>query len=215
MKTTILTTLVLAVMLHSAPAATNDTSALLRQGLFEEEANHDLDAAIRAYQAVVTQHDDQRKVAATAIFRLGECYRKQGKTNEAIAQFQRIVAEFNDLSPLAGLSRTSLAALAPAGARAEVATTLAPGVQQQKDLLQQELELVEKQLAIVKTKAEKGLASEGEVLSLQRGSVAETPDGSARCHTPRIAGHYSASRHRNEKRIRRRLAGHDAYRRCP
>src|SRR5215472_14285218 len=67
----------------SSPAATNDPALALQKGLFEEEANHDFNAAIRAYQAVVKQFDQDRKLAATAVFRLGECYRKQGNTNEA------------------------------------------------------------------------------------------------------------------------------------
>ena len=64
-------------------AGTNEVSGLLQRGLFEEEANHNLDAAIQAYQSVITQTDKDHQFAATAIFRLGECYRKQGKTNEA------------------------------------------------------------------------------------------------------------------------------------
>jgi hypothetical protein len=48
---------------------------LLQKGLFEEEANHDLAAAMQAYQSVIERMDKDRKLAATAIFRLGECYR--------------------------------------------------------------------------------------------------------------------------------------------
>ena len=47
----------------------------LQRGLFEEEANRNLDAAIKEYQSVVAQSDEQRKVIATALFRLGEGYR--------------------------------------------------------------------------------------------------------------------------------------------
>ena len=53
-------------------AATNDLTSALQKGLFEEEANHNLDAAAQAYQAVSAQFDKDRKLAATAIFRLGE-----------------------------------------------------------------------------------------------------------------------------------------------
>src|SRR5438876_12395055 len=93
-----------------APAATNDLSAALQRGLFEEEANHNLDAAIQAYQSVINQYDKDRKLAATAIFRLGESYRKQGKTNEAVAQYERVLREFADQSELATPSRAYLAA---------------------------------------------------------------------------------------------------------
>jgi ankyrin repeat protein len=85
-------------------ATTNDITSLVQRGLFEEEANHNLDAAMQAYQSAVSLHDKDRKLAATAIFRLGECARKQGKTNEANAYYQRIVTEFPDQTELANLS---------------------------------------------------------------------------------------------------------------
>ena len=90
----------------AARGATNEVSALLQKGLFEEEANHNLEAAIQAYQAVVTQTEKDRQFAATAIFRLGECYRKLGRTNEANVQYQRIVKEFSDQTELAKLSQS-------------------------------------------------------------------------------------------------------------
>lgn len=100
---------------HFALAGTNDPTTALQKGLFEEEANHDLNAAIQEYQVVITRFDQDRKIAATAIFRLGECYRKQGNTNEANAQFQRIVREFPDQTQLAALSRQYLPANQSAG----------------------------------------------------------------------------------------------------
>lgn len=97
-------------------AQTNDLSAALQRGLFEEEANHNLEVAAQAYQSVAAQFDKDRKLAATAIFRLGEVYRKQGKTNEAVAQYDRIVREFSDQPPLATLSSENLATLRPPNA---------------------------------------------------------------------------------------------------
>jgi cytohesin len=94
-----------------AQAATNDLTSLLQQGLFEEEANRNLDAAIANYQSLANAFDKDRQLAATAIFRLGECYRKLGKTNEAIVQYQRIVKEFSDQPSLVTLSRQNVAGL--------------------------------------------------------------------------------------------------------
>ena len=91
-------------------AATGDSTAALQKGLFEEEANHDLNAAIQAYQSVIKAFDQDRKLAATAVFRLGECYRKQGNTNEANVQYERVIREFSDQTPLVALSRSYLAA---------------------------------------------------------------------------------------------------------
>src|SRR5947209_13138450 len=92
-------------------AATKDLSTTLQRGLFEEEANHNLGAAIQAYQAVVSQFDEERKLGATAVFRLGECYRKQGKTNDAVAQYERVLRDFSDEATLVALSRENLAGL--------------------------------------------------------------------------------------------------------
>jgi hypothetical protein len=63
--------LLTALLLGSAPllpagTATNDLTSLLQQGLFDEEANRDLTAAIADYQSLATQFDRDRQVAATA-----------------------------------------------------------------------------------------------------------------------------------------------------
>ncbi len=127
MKTKILLTLTVCVLAGGrASRAANDPTGALQKGLFEEEANHNLDAAIAAYQSVVTQFDQDRKLAGTAVFRLGECYRKLGRTNEAVVQYQRVLRDFSDQAPLVTLSRQDLGALGvpPAGAGAG---TTAPG----------------------------------------------------------------------------------------
>ncbi len=92
-------------------AQTNDLTALLQQGLFEEQASRNLDAAIADYSALAKQFDKDRQLAATAVFRLGECYRAQGRTNEAAAQYQRILHDFSDQQTLATLSRQDLAGM--------------------------------------------------------------------------------------------------------
>src|SRR5262245_29633272 len=92
-------------------AAGDDLAGALQKALFEEEANHNLPEAIQAYESVVAQIDKDRKLAATAIFRLGECYRKQGKTNEAKAFYDRILHDFADQPTLTALSRQSLQGL--------------------------------------------------------------------------------------------------------
>ncbi len=61
---------------------------------------------MQSYESAVKLHDKDRQLAATAIFRLGECYRKQGKTNEANAYYKRVITEFADQSQLVELSRS-------------------------------------------------------------------------------------------------------------
>src|SRR5580698_2646656 len=107
-KRFILLTLLFLSLLRAASAATNDISTLLQRGLLEEEANHNLDAAIKAYQAIVTQTDKDHQFAATAVFHLAECFRKLGRTNEATAQYQRILRDFSDQAELVTISRKNL-----------------------------------------------------------------------------------------------------------
>jgi ankyrin repeat protein len=111
------TFVVALVFVFSASAADVFTEKLQR-GLFEEEANHNLDAAIKEYQSITAQSDEQRKVIATALFRLGECYRKLGRTNDANAQYQRIVRDFSEQEQLVRLANEILKSGSPA-----VATT--------------------------------------------------------------------------------------------
>src|SRR5438270_547375 len=98
--------IIVATCSLSHAAGTNDITSLVQRGLFEEEANHNLDAAMQSYESAIKLHDKDRKLAATAIFRLGECYRKQGKTSEANSYYQRIVTEFPDQTQLVELSQS-------------------------------------------------------------------------------------------------------------
>jgi ankyrin repeat protein len=168
MKTT---TWLAGLMLASAmtvSAATNDMATVLQRGLFEEEANRNLDAAIQAYQSVANQFDKDRRLAATAIFRLGECYRKQGDTNAATAQYDRIVREFPDQSALTTLSRQSLAALGGAAGAPAVPVLSDAARQEQEQLLEEEIKLVQKQLDQQQQQVTQGLLPSGELLPTQR-----------------------------------------------
>jgi len=137
---------VLIILLAAAlaRAQTNNLTALLQQGLFEEQANGNLDAAILDYQSLATQFDKDRQIAATAVFRLGECYRMQGKTNEAAAEYQRILTDFPDQTTLATLSRqdlTGLGIFAQASASTSITSSaVLDNLQSQYVLLKAQLE---------------------------------------------------------------------------
>src|ERR1017187_6427572 len=147
----------LCLLAWPARAATNDVTSALQRGLFEEEANQNLGAAIQAYQTVANQFDKDRKLAATAIFRLGECYRKQGNTNDAATQYERVLREFSDQPTLVTLSRQNLAVLgsAPPAVAAPVLSDAAR--KEQKHLLEEEIKLVQKQLDMQQTKFRGGI----------------------------------------------------------
>lgn len=125
----------------SPASAADSVTDTFQKALFEEEANQNYDAAMRAYRDVVARMDEQRKLAATAVFRLGECYRKLGQTNEAVAQYQRIVREFADQPTLVNLSQQNLAGLrASSAAAGEAPMTMASAAKTQ------EMQLLERQL---------------------------------------------------------------------
>ena len=84
--------------------AVGDTNSTFEQGLLEEDANHQLDSAIHNYQDSLYYLITNRQMLASAVFRLGECYRKQGKLAEARIQYRRILHEFPDQTELVRLS---------------------------------------------------------------------------------------------------------------
>lgn len=110
MKTMLCRLLICAATALPAWSADPLTTAF-QQGLLEEELNRDLTNAITAYERVVQGLDEQRPLAATALFRLGECYRKLGQTNDAVAVYQRILRDFTEEATLTKLSRENLATL--------------------------------------------------------------------------------------------------------
>ncbi len=122
---TILTTLCFAFITTSAPAETPSLSTAVQRGLFEEEVNRDFSAAIRAYESAVADFDRERQLAATALFRLAENYRRAQRTSEAEALYERVFREFHDIPELASLAaerlpEERLAALVPGGEAAPV-----------------------------------------------------------------------------------------------
>src|SRR5256885_3292769 len=105
--------LAVAVVVTQAVNGADALTQALQHGLFEEEANQNIEAAIKAYESVLSQSDEQRKVVATAVFRLGECYRKLGRTNDATVPYQRILRDFSEQEPLVKLSRENAGKLGP------------------------------------------------------------------------------------------------------
>ncbi len=95
-----------------------------QSALMQEEGLRNYEAAIREYEGVIAALDEQRRLAASAVYRLGECFRKLGRTNEAVAQYERLLAEFAGEESLARLSRQNLAGL---GWRQGAGTAAGPG----------------------------------------------------------------------------------------
>jgi len=147
-------------------AAQDKMADTLRKAVVEEESQHNLAAAVEDYQAVVAQFDQGRKTAATALFRLAECYRKQDKKDQAIAAYQRVVQEFADQSKLAQQSRTVLAStykIAPKAADGRAAETArAEARQRYRALLLEGINVANDQLGAVEKQIQLGGSLETE-----------------------------------------------------
>lgn len=84
---------------------------LLRDGLFAEEVSRDPEAAAKRYEELITRFSEDRDFAAAALFRLAEVRRKQDRKEEAIALYQKLLAEFPTSLNETKLARENLATL--------------------------------------------------------------------------------------------------------
>jgi tetratricopeptide (TPR) repeat protein len=100
----------IAVLLVCAAAgfAQEHMADTLRSGIVAEDSKQDTRAAIQQYNAVLKQYAEARQTAATALFRMAECYRKQGDRGRAIEAYKRVMDEFSDQTKLAAQSRAVL-----------------------------------------------------------------------------------------------------------
>ena len=101
--------LLFLILIAGTAVAQEQMADRLRKAIVEEEAGQNLDKAIDAYNDILAQYDKCRTTAATALFHLADCYRKQGKKEPAIAAYQRFLREFPEQVKLADASRNYLA----------------------------------------------------------------------------------------------------------
>lgn len=85
---------------------------VFQKGLVKERTEADFRGAIKLYERVVKEHSTDRKLAAQALFRIGECQQALGSP-EARAAYERVVREFADQRDSAAEARKRLAALRP------------------------------------------------------------------------------------------------------
>jgi tetratricopeptide (TPR) repeat protein len=94
MKTKIIPTVCLFLMMLPAQLRAESPSALLEKGIYTEETVGNLDAAIVLYQKVITSAEPVRETVAQAYFRLGKCYLKKGDSKKALDAFETVVREY-------------------------------------------------------------------------------------------------------------------------
>jgi tetratricopeptide (TPR) repeat protein len=132
----------LALVLLTFMASAQDRVAeALRKGIVEEESNHNLTAAIQAYESLLKQADADRPTIATALFRMGECYRKLGKNERANAAYKRVAEQYPDQARLAEQSRRHLP-----NAKKSAAAESAEALRRYRALLEEEITMAEEQV---------------------------------------------------------------------
>jgi hypothetical protein len=174
------------------------TSVEVAQAHLAEELNQDPQGAASRYAAIVANFDAQRQAAATAIYGLGESYRKMGRNAEARIQYARILREFVDFPELTRQSQRQLSSTPPArdeegnsfGGRTDASD-------EERALLREELSLLEKEWQTTQERIKAGLAPTNEGLQLQRDilklkqQLARLPREANRTPTPAPEKHES------------------------
>ncbi len=107
--------------------AEDEIEKAFRDALYAEEVKGDSETALKAYQEVSAKFEMQRDMAATAIFRQGECLRKLGRKEEAAAAYNKVLSQYGDRERVANLCRENLTALGLPSPAAPVPGTEIPG----------------------------------------------------------------------------------------
>ncbi len=82
--------------LFNAVATAKPASVMLREGLYAEEVEGDIDAAIKIYEQIVNDKSASRENVAQALYRQGMCCLKKKDDAGARAAFGRLAAEYAD-----------------------------------------------------------------------------------------------------------------------
>ena len=170
--------LLFLLLLTGNASAQNRMDDQLRKAIVEEEANQNLNGAIQAYKAILAQYDEKRPTAAAALFHLADCYRKQGKNEQAITAYKRVVREFPEQTKLADTSRNYLISvykIQPERTNESPKETLTmpePPPNQQlaqfRMLTEEQIKLVESQIQDAERRYRNGTAPSSEVFELKK-----------------------------------------------
>ncbi|MGA2172887.1 MAG: sugar-binding protein [Sedimentisphaerales bacterium] len=88
--------LLAAMALTGSIAAAASTGELLQQGLYAEEVDGNLDAAIKTYEQVIRNGSAPRNHVAQALYRQGMCYLKTKDEQSAKTALEKLVTEYAD-----------------------------------------------------------------------------------------------------------------------
>ena len=91
---TIIFALVAALLIVGAAA--KQASGLLQEGLYAEEVEGNLDAAIAIYGRIISDSSAGRSDVAQALYRQGMCYLKKQQEQQAKIVFSKLVTDYSD-----------------------------------------------------------------------------------------------------------------------
>ncbi len=90
----------LAVGLFGTIAFAKSAGTLLQEGLYAEEVDGNLDAAIKIYQQIIADPSANRSHVAQALYRQGMCYMKKKDEQQAREVFGKLVQQYGDQTSL-------------------------------------------------------------------------------------------------------------------
>ncbi len=110
-RCTHLMVVVFLVLAQGAVLPAEPVSVLLQKGIFAEETEGDLDAAMAIYQQIVTQAKENQPLVAQAQYRLAVCHLKKGARDQAVALLTGLLKDLPDDAAFAGQVRAKLVEL--------------------------------------------------------------------------------------------------------
>lgn len=99
--------LLMAILWPLAGHAQRTAEELYQSGLYQEEAQGNLQGAIEVYQAILRDHSENRAVAAKAQLHIGLCFELLGQT-EAERAYQAVLDQYADQAEVASEARARL-----------------------------------------------------------------------------------------------------------
>ncbi len=87
-------------------------SDLLEEGIYNQETTGDLDAALEKFSQIEREAVAVRRIAAEALYRMGEYYLTKGDNAAASAQFEKVLSQYGDDRLATAKARRQLASKA-------------------------------------------------------------------------------------------------------
>ncbi len=104
-------TVVLLLTLSASTAWAKSAAELLREGLYAEEVEGNLDAAIGLYQQIILDTTAPKNLVAQALYRQGMCFMKKKDEAKARGVFQKLVSNYADQTDVVEKAKPVLEAL--------------------------------------------------------------------------------------------------------